>query len=302
MAFENILGLVSETDRQAFQEITARNPIIRQHAELGEQVLALKPRLDALKTDLPTSIKTLEDWNAWKDDEKDGWKGHQAEKVRLKTALAEATAKVAELEARMDTEMTPEEIREMITKHVTDQGIASTTAVDAAIAKAVKDTVVPMITDANNRMGNRFQAVYAGLTPKLQSHFGEFNETLDMAAVFEYAEKNNIRDANGNYDAIEAYNRFVQPKREEKRNLEHKKAVDDAKAEGIREGQRAAIAARSNPTDTGGGGLSVLQKFKQSKHGSGDDGGSGPAKLGTGEAARRGIQRFHEKQMAGTAE
>src|SRR5262245_36215095 len=108
MAFSNLLELAAEADRQGVKEVADKNPWLIKYAEQGERLEKLRPRIKALydDEDPEKAIGELERWRNWHQTD---WPAHQGQLVQARDLLAIAQAKVTELEARTNTDMTPEE-------------------------------------------------------------------------------------------------------------------------------------------------------------------------------------------------
>lgn len=300
MAFDNLIALAAEADRQSIGELAVKYPWLKEHAELGETAKALEPRLKAMGVDLAGTVKELEDWRNWKADETKGWAWHQARQAELRAALADAQAKIVEFEARTDTEMSPEDIRQIVEGVVAKGGFIDTAGLKATLDEFAEKTMKPTVLTASNGMAARFQRLYTVLTPKVHSHFQKFGEDLDMEAVFAHM------DATGQTDPIKAYESFTAPKVRELEAKDWQAKVDAAKAEGVQEGIRkgAAASGRANPSDAGGGVVKFgpAQRRQMERQTARTADGTSRPTLGQGQFAHRATVAHMEKEAAAQAD
>ncbi len=306
MSFETIIASINEeADRTSLAAMATKYPSLKEYAELGERVTGWKPRLKALsgtaanedyESNPDMALSELENWRKWKTEK---WPGWESEYVRRETALAEATAKVAELEGRSNTDMTAEEIRSVVADELKKAGVATSADVESRITDAITTKISPELDKKVIGLTQRFEDVYSALTPKLHEHAKNFDgEILSPAEVFKHMK------ATGQMDPIKAYNDMVAPKLEAKRVADQTQAIAAAKAEGVTEGRKAAIAAsgRGNPVD---GGKAVakpgpLMKRWAAKEAARTEKGQS-SRLGSGTAAAEAARAHVEKEMAGAA-
>ena len=119
--FENIITLAAESEQTTLKEFAAKHPELKRFYDLGEKAAALEPKLQTLKykgvDQIDQAITELEQHRAWK--EKD-WPTWNTIHTNLETAFTTAQSKIAELEARTETDMTPEEIRQVVKEALAD--------------------------------------------------------------------------------------------------------------------------------------------------------------------------------------
>ncbi len=254
MAFENLLALAAEADRQPLKELAEKHPWLKKFAEKGERFEQLEPQFKELYDD-GDPVKTINELKNWRKWNQTDWVAHQNQTAQLRDLLATATTKVTELESRSDIEMTPEEVRSLVAESVkatlAESGLVNKQGLEASLTELVEKRVFPKILEESNGLTNRFEDVYARLTPKMLEHARNFDgETLDMAALFKH-----MKDTS-QMDPIKAYDGMVAPRLREKEQKDWEAKVEAAAKAGEQKGRRevAATSGRSMPVDGRGAG------------------------------------------------
>lgn len=302
--FENLLQLAADTDRETLSSMATKYPNLKRYFELGEKVEPLQARLRALggqeagdryANELVPAIEELENWRRWK--EKD-WTSWQADHTSLQEALATATAKVSELEQRSNTDMTPEEIKEVIKTTLTELGVVTTPALEAKMAELVSKQVEPKLTQYTNGLTDRFEDVYAELTPEALEHKATFGERIDFKGIFKLMRESGERDPH------RAYESFYKDKFAEKAKVDRQKELEEAEKRGEAKGlQKAAhVSGRENPVDGSGSSrlAGPLRRRWQAKTEAMKKDGIEP-KLGSGQTAAEAAREYREKRAAEAA-
>lgn len=308
--FENIITLAAEGEQTTLKEFSAKHPELKRFYDLGEKAAALEPKLQTLKykgvDQIDQAITELEQHRAWK--EKD-WPTWNTIHTNLETAFANAQSKIAELEARTETEMTPEEIRQVVKEALAEGGVIG----KPDIEKLLTDKLSGVATKDElggwaNGVANRFEDVYDKLTPAIMEHSKNFDgEILKPKQVFdamrEMAKARNVHIEK--IDPLEAYQSIVAPRLAEKQKADTVAQIAAAKQDGIKEGQKLAREAagsgqRGVPVDGKGSTsrLGPLQRKAMEKYKS-DTEGQTKAPLGKGIIAAQQAAAHREKLDAG---
>jgi hypothetical protein len=309
MAFADILqALNEEADRTQLDALAGKYPVLRRYAESGEVLETLKPRLKALLPEYEgrpeDAIAELESWRGWKAKHYNPATKRVREEEALETALTEARTQIAELEARTDTDMTPDEIKQIVKAALAEEGVVSNAALEARLTKALSPAakegeqdgeIFGLVKNVNNSTALRFQDVYSALEEKADTHREMFGERLDRNQVFKFMQDNKVWDAN------EAYNRMNATRIQEKQAAQIAADKEAARQEGIKEGERKALAqsgGRAIPVDGKGGGMGFAEARRQSRM-KPKEGETFRPKLGQG-IAQQHMQERREAAMAGT--
>lgn len=299
--FENLLQLAADDDKATLTTMAGKYPTLRQYFDLGEKAYGLRDRMKAIspgfEEDLEKPIKALEDWEAWKRDK---WAPYQAGHNEVTAALEEAKARVLELEARTDTDMTPEEIKEVVRATLKEAGVVDETVLKAHTDKLMKEQIGPTLDSRVNDLTLRFETVFDQIEDVIQTHQSEFKEKLRPKQVFEYMKEHKIADAETAYKAMTA------GKYEEKSKAQIEADLKKAKEDGVAEGKKAALQAqgtqRSMPVDGSGSGgpkPGALVRRAQARMPKDADGKTDTSAIPLGKGvARAATQAYYEKQAA----
>ena len=314
MAFADILQSISEeTDRATLDAMARKYPSLKKFAESGEALEGLRPRLKALGGDqadyennLALPVKELEEWRAFKNG---SWKDHLTEKDRLKAALETAQATITTLNERSETDMTPEEIKEVVRATLKEANVVTSPEMEARITKSLapEGDVYKFVNGGLNGQAKRFEQVYSALTPKVVEHAKKFGgEILDPKAVFDHmtemAKNRNVPI--GSIDPLEAYNDYVAPRVAESDKAATAAAIADAEKRGEQKGRTEAMktSGRAQPVDGSGnqGPQGALMRRWEAKREANKDQPLN-RKLGSGAATRAGVDEYREKVAQGEA-
>jgi len=313
MAFQDLLDkLNEETDRGQLSQLAAKYPVLRNYAESGEMFeTTIRPKLaeinPGLAKDPMLAVNGLKQWEGWKAEHWDKEHGMTRQQHATAVALEEAQARIIELEARSDTDMTPEEIKLVAREVAKEMNLVSSTELEARLAKAVSAAtkegeepgeVYKLVANVNNNTALRFQNVYSALERKAAEHRRLFGEELDREAVFNYMQENKVWDAN------DAYQRMNKTRLDEKSAADKAAELEQAKQAGIEEGKRLAMAAsgtRSNPVDGKGGNAIGFAESRAMSRRKPKEGETFRPRLGHG-IGQQHMQERREAALAGAAE
>ncbi len=302
MAFENLLTLAAEADRQPIKELADRYPWLKKFAEKGERYEQLEPEFKALYDD-GDPLKVVGELKRWREWNQKDWVAHQNQTAQLRDLLASATTKVTELENRSDVEMTPEEVRTLVAESVkatlSEAGVVDKKGLEQSLIDLVEKQIKPQIEANANGLTSRFEDVYAELTPKMLDHKETFGETLKMRDLFKY-----MKDT-AQMDPIKAYDAMVAPRLREKEQKEWEAKIVEAENKGVAKGrlERAAASGRSMPVDGKGPvKLGPIQRMQFDKFGKPKEGEEAKVpRLGTGVISNRATQEHLDRQAAAGA-
>ena len=166
--------------------------------------------------------------------------------------------------------MTPDEIRQLVMESVkstlADAGLVDAKGLEAKLTDLVEKQVKPQIEASSNGLTNRFEDVYAVLTPKMLEHKENFGETLNMKDLFKYMKETQ------QMDPVKAYDSMVAPKLQEKQTKEWEAKVADAEKRGEQKGRvearKEATPGRTSPVDGRGGvKMGPVQRMQLSRFG-----------------------------------
>lgn len=311
MAFENLLALAAEGDRATISEVVAKNPWLKKYAEQGEYLENLQPRVKALYEDgdISKAVTELERWREW---HKKDWVEHQTNTNQIRQLLGQAQQRVAELEARNETEMTQEEVERVsqaaVKKVLAEAGLVNAQQLQETLTELVTKQIVPALDERTNGLTSRFEDVYARLTPRALKHAKDFDgEEIDIPGLFKFMKSDENKGTVLANDPIKAYDAWVAPRLQEKQAKEWQQKIEAARAEGKKEGltQRAAAEGRSNPVDGRGPvKLGAVQMRRQSlfQPAQPKEGEKLPEPpLGKGLIAQRAAEAHRERELAGMA-
>ncbi len=306
MAFTNLLALAAEADRQSISEIADKNPWLKKYAEMGEDLERLQPRVKGLYDDgsVEKVVTELERWRRWHQTD---WPAHQSQTQQARELLAAAQSKVLELENRSDIDMTPEEIRTLVKESVqatlTEAGIVDNKKLEASLTDLIEKQVKPQIAASSDGLTNRFEDVYATMTPQAIKHSREFDgEVLDMKGLFKHMKETNQMDPD------KAYKDWIAPRMEEKRTKDVEAKLVEAEKRGEQKGRtearKEARPGQAMPVDGRGSvKMGPIQRMQMDRFGKpAEDGKELKAPLGKGIIANKAAAEHFEKQnQAGSA-
>ena len=305
MAFQDILKQISEeTDRTALATMAEKYPSLRAYAELGEKVAPLQERVTkgGVFSSLENTVNYAEAQHEWHENDWNRWQNQHNATLE---ALAEAQAKITELEGRTETEMTPEEIREIVTKTLADSGVVTNKQLEDRFVKALTPAasekeksgeIYEIVNRSHNMLANTFQDIYTKLTPKILAHSKEFDgEILDPKAVFDHMQKT------GQQDPIKAYDDLYAPKRTERMAAQHQAEVEKARTEGKLEGKREAAQSTSGRASIVDGKATsrgpLMRRWAQKVEKLTAEGKAGDAPLGSGLISQKAAEEYRNKQI-----
>ncbi len=296
--FDNLLQLAADEDKVTLNAMATKFPTLRQYFDLGEKAHALRDRLKTLSYDgdLEGPVKELESWRNWKQKE---WQEWQTQNTTIQTALEEATARVAELEARTDTDMTPDEIKEVVKATLKEAGVVDSATLEASMTKLMTEKIGPTLDSRVNDLTLRFEDVFDKVEDVIQTHQGEFKEKLRPKQVFEYMKEHKIADPEAAYKQMTA-GRY-QEKSQAQIEADKKAAKEEGIAEGKREALKAAGADRSMPVDGRGGSAKpgALMRRAMAKMPKDAEGKTDTSAIALGKGvARAATQAYYDKQAA----
>jgi hypothetical protein len=306
MGFQDILNSIhEETDRTQMAALAGKYPSMRTYLERGERFEAVAPRLRAVNprfAEEPEAlVENVEAWESWRRNNWDNDAGMTREERRRAEALNLAELKIAELEMRGDTDMTSEEIAELVAKTV--EGVLKTKGVVTAEDlnnKLSKEFVPELNKNFNNMLGN-FEGVFADLGPLTVRHEREFGEEIDPQKVF-----NRMREANAAGHPItakQAYAEVYKPKLDERAAAAEQKKIEDAEKRGEIRAQEKFVkeggVSRSNPVGEGSGRRLGPMQRRQMERAAANTQQGGTPKLGRGNIAAQAGEEYRAKQMAG---
>jgi len=311
MAFSDILQTIAEeTDRTTIQNLATKYPSIREFVETGEHARKLEERLKAFGvTNLEQGVEYVRGWKKWKDENWDSEAKMTREEKAAKENLVQIQARLNELEARQETDMTPEEVRALVDEQLNGRKIVTEEDLNTLLPKDrfFKDGKPALVTteDVERRLNGvamRFQSIYEELTPQLLSHEKTFGEPVDVKKIFatmdeEFAKSRRL------LSATEAYQMVYGPKYTEREKAAQQKAVEDAKAAGIAEGEKKGRLAvqqsqgggRGMPAGGGSAPVGAVMKRVASRQPKSGDGSPIEAPLGKGIIAAVAAQQHMEK-------
>jgi hypothetical protein len=242
------MKLANDDEKKVLESLASKDPNLKKYYDSGEVLEGLRPRFKQLhetyEANPELAVDELAKWHAWK---KDKWPTWQSDHQRVEAALATAQAEVAELQNNRSTEVTPEEIKEIVQATLKEAGFVKSDELESKITESIKKEVGPTLDNRVNGLTKRFEKVYAKLTPKASQHEKTFGEPLDYDGLFEFMNKNGLEDPEA------AYKQFYGEKFTAK---SAEQIASDKKAEydkGIAEGKKAALKEvakeRSMPVD-----------------------------------------------------
>ena len=297
--FENLLQLAADDDKVKLNEMAAKFPTLKSYFELGEKVKPVRERLKTLhptyENDFEAPVKELEDWRKFRAND---WPAWQTEHERVQTALAEASATVAELQSGRSAEVTPDEIKQIVKETLDAAGVVRTADLDAQMTRLVNEKVAPTLDARVNGLTQRFEDVYAALTPKIRQHERDFGDNLDVKAVFAHMKQT------GQMDPLKAYDEMYASKFQEKAKVQTEAEKKAEYEKGIAEGKKLAlqdIGKNRSPVDGGdsGGGRrqGALMRRAEARMPKKADGDLDTSKIPLGKGiARVATQEYYDKK------
>jgi hypothetical protein len=289
VAFEDILKQISdETERAQFGALAEKYGPVKEYMTLGEQVKPVFERLTAAGLPAAAEIARAADWAEYRDKH---WLGDRKMWDSQAAAVDEAEtlkARVAELEGKVGTEMTAEDIKALL-----------------AAEGVVRKTDLAGVIDGKGLQGamqlqaKRFEEVNSLLESKQFEHYEKFKQPLPRAEIYAYMEKA------GERDVLKAYAEVIKPLEHSaevaRLKAENAAAKEAGKQEGIAEAQ-ARVNAQRMPVDGGSGTRTGAGHFMSrifSKRQTAQTAGNG--KLGTGSSAAAGFADYQKAKMGQAA-
>lgn len=289
MALEDILKAISdETERAQFGTLIDKYAPVKDFLTLGEQVKPVFDKLTAAGLPAAAEIARAGDWAEYRDkhwlNDRKMWDSAAA----AADEAAQYKARVAELEAKVGTDMTADQIKAFLE----NEGFVKKGDLTGVIdGKALQG--------AMQLQAKRFEEVNSTLESKQFEHYDKFKQPLPRAEIYSYMEKT------GERDVLKAYAEVIKP-------LEHKAEVDRLKAEadkkfqeGVQKGiedAQAKINGQRMPVDGGGSARPGAGHFMSrifAKRSTAQQQGGG--KLGTGASAAAGYADYQKVKMGGAA-
>ena len=295
--FDNLLQLAADDDKATLTTMAGKYPTLKKYFELGEKVEPLRERLKALHPtyeDNPAAL--VEETEKWRTFRQTDWPAWQTEHQRVKTALAEAAAQVAELENNRSAEVTPDEIKQIVKETLDAAGVVRSADLDAQMTKLVNDKVAPTLDARVNGLTLRFEDVFDKIEDVRDRHRGAFGEDIRPKQVFAYMNEHKITDPE------EAWQKMTATKFAEKTATQ---TAAEKKAEyekGLAEGRKAALqekGAGKSPVDPGGNVArpGALMRRAQARMPKKDDGAMDSSKIPLGKGiARAATQEYYNKK------
>jgi hypothetical protein len=320
MAFEDILrSIAEETDRAAFFAVAEKHPSLKKYIELGEQAQNAMPFLErarkAIKNpdlDIPKALEAEASWEEWKASNWDDVAKMTHPQKRAvdmlasaETDLAATRARVAELEARGETEMTGEEIDALVNKRLEERGVVTRAdlpkllPMDRLMDKDGNPLVATRgdVNDSLNRIGGRFQEIYKDLTPQMIEHHATFGKQLEMQKVYDVMEAE-FKATGRPMEPLAAYKKAYAPEFAERETANRAKEIQEAEARGEQKGRQMVTQSQNGrgiPLSGGGVSQGPLMKRYLSKQTTSEAGKPIDAPLGKGLIAQDAAAKFQQK-------
>lgn len=237
--FDNLLQLAADEDKVTLKAMADKYPSLKQHFELGETLAELRPTLKELhasyENDPKAAIKELRDWRKFKSED---WPKWQEQNTQLESTLRAAQEKIAEFEARTETDMTAEEVKQVVQNTLAEAGYAKSADLENAFIKVINEKVGPTLDEKITGLTVRFEDVFDKIEDVIQTHQSEFKEKLRPKQVFDYMKEHKLTDPESAYKQMTA----------DKYAAKSQAQIDaDKKAEydkGLKEGEAKALKAR----------------------------------------------------------
>ena len=307
MSFQSILDSIREdTDRTALKDMAAKYPSLREYADVGSKYANLSPRLrklggEVLEKDPEKMVAYAEEWRAWKDDNWDSDAGMTVQQRRKQELLEAAEARIAEFEARGESDMTAEEMEALAEKVAQRVMKASGVVTKAELDTAIEKEYAPKFLGETRNAIAGFESVMKELGPKFTNHARVYGEDLDVNKLFSHMDeafKNGRR-----INATEAYNEVYADKISARNQELKAKEAADLKAEGAAE-ERKRLAAEGRPGampigSSEGKRMGAFQRRALEKMRQADPAKEPP--LGRGVIAARAAEERRNKEFAGAA-
>lgn len=291
MALEDILRTINdETERQQLSGLLEKYSPVKTALERGDAVAAT---FEALRSTGHDPVKELALTPAWVKFRADHWDPVKNKWDTVIAAESQAEAlkvRVAELEAERGTEMTGEEVKALANQMFEER-----------MASLRNDPENPLVDKkvllhSMNAQGQRFEEIYAALTPFAVEHTQKYNEPLPLKETLDYMNRTGERDPKKAYEAILAPRN--QRLEVEKLKADVVAAEARGKAAGIEEAQ-ARLNAQRHPVDGGGGqraGSGFMSRIFKKRAERAD---AGSQRLGSGFATAAGMAD-HQKRLMGS--
>lgn len=289
MALEDIIkSIADDTERAQFGALIEKYAPVKEYLTLGEQVKPVFDELTAAGLPAAAEIARAAQWPKYREENWDsGRKMWKAQAVAVDEAAALRT-KVSDLEGKVGTEMTAEDIKALLSSEGVLRKTDLTNVIDG-----------PALKGALQLQAHRFEEVNSILEGKAYEHHEKFKSPMPRAEIYAYMEKF------GERDVLKAYAEVVKP-------LEHMAEVAKLKAdalaakeagkqEGIAEAQ-ARVNAQRMPVDGGQGQQRGAGHFMNRIFGKRQQAQQvGGGKLGTGSSAAAGFADYQKAKMGGAA-
>jgi hypothetical protein len=271
--------------------------LLEQVKDEDKTVLDKYPQLKETVTNLEAAYadadQRLLGWERWKIDNWDD----AAQTTKQAVALQN---RVRELEAAGVSDMTFDEIKAQLQK---DGFVATKADMDAAM-KAQGFISADDHQKALNNLAAGFEQMYAKSVNLPLKHQREFNEDLDMPALFKYMNENKV------FDPEEAHSKMVATRRAEAstaaktaEDAKHAQDILDAEARGAKaKAEELAMSASGSPTDLGGP-APLMGHLDRLRMADGEPSKDLPeavqkARLGDGRTAQAAFEEWRTKRTA----
>lgn len=290
MALEDLINSINdEGERGQLKSLLGKYGNVKTALEVGEQAAPVFEKVRALNVDPAKELALLPSWVDWRNKETDPATGKLKAVIAAESERDVLKGRVAELEAKGETEMTTEEVKALADARF-----------DERMKAMVEDPSNPLIRKdvllgSMNSQAQRFQEIYAALTPEAVSHSQKYGEPLPVQEVLDYIEKHGERDPKKAYQAI------LEP-RDTKLKIaqleaDAQKKFEEGKLKGIEEAQ-AKVNGQRMPVDGGGNqgtrGNHFMNKIFKRREASAS---AGNTRLGSGSAAQAGMADYQKKLM-----
>jgi hypothetical protein len=277
--------------------------LLEQVKDEDKTVLDKYPQLKETVTNLEAAYadadQRLLGWERWKIDNWDD----QAQTTKQAVVLQQ---RVRELEAAGVSDMTFEEIKAQLQK---DGFVATKADLEAALTPKLQGFISSDDHQkALNNLAAGFEQMYAKSANLPLKHQREFNEELDMSALFKYMNETKI------FDPEEAHSKMVAARRAEAataakaaEDAKHAQEILDAEARGAKaKAEELAMSASGSPTDLGGP-APLMGHLDRLRMAEGDPSKGLPetvqkARLGDMTTAQEAFQEWRKSKLGGTVQ
>ena len=298
--FENLLKLAADDDKATLEQMAKKYPTLKTTFELGEKLETLQGRLKTLAYDDPEpAVDELEKWRKFKATD---WPAWQETHTRTEAAYATAQERIAELENLREAEVTPDEIKKIVSDALKENGVVTKAEVETSLKEFAAKEIGPTLDSRMNGLTSRFEDVFDEIEDVIQTHQSEFKEKLRPKAVFDYMKEHKISSAEAAYKQMTA-GRY-QEKSAAQIEADKKAEFERGKKEATEEARKANLAAQSGRTVVDGKGGSAaprgaLMRRAMAKMPKQDDGAVDTSKIPLGKGiARAAAQEYYDKQAA----